>query len=105
MLVKEEIWRLYKRHVPIGKIAELLKVSYKDVYGEISKRRGVPAGQKGINEDRHLCKTCKYKGYRHTCDYIYITGWRRGCRVEDCNKYERERTHVSEGNKEKEKEA
>lgn len=47
-----------------------------------------------MNKDRHLCKKCKYRGrdqggYYTTCDYIEITGHSRGCKVEECDKYER----------------
>lgn len=46
-----------------------------------------------MNKNRHLCKKCKYRGremggYRTTCDYIVIVGHSRGCKVENCNKYE-----------------
>lgn len=34
------------------------------------------------------CWTCLYHGYRTaTCDYLLITGHRRGCPVEGCTKY------------------
>ena len=38
------------------------------------------------------CKTCQYRAYEHCvngCDYILITGHARGCKVEDCDKYEK----------------
>ena len=49
---------------------------------------------KGINSDRHLCRTCMYRmtqselinaGLR--CDYICATGHSRGCSASDCDKY------------------
>ncbi len=45
------------------------------------------------NEDRQLCKTCKYRALSRNnmgnrCDYIYLTGISRGCSVEDCDMYE-----------------
>lgn len=34
------------------------------------------------------CWTCLYHGYRtDTCDYMLITGRRRGVPVKDCNRY------------------
>ncbi len=44
-----------------------------------------------ISKNRRKCKTCKYRGEndKNGCDYIYITGHRRGCPVEECDKYEK----------------
>lgn len=41
------------------------------------------------NKDRHLCKTCQYRGEggKNGCDYAYITGKARGCKVEECGRY------------------
>ena len=37
---------------------------------------------------KNKCWTCLYHGYRTaTCDYLLITGHRRGCPVEGCTKY------------------
>ncbi len=45
----------------------------------------------GKNAGRKLCRTCIYRGRPHKngCDYIDHTGKRRGCSVDDCDKYER----------------
>lgn len=51
-----------------------------------------PKPPAGRNADRHLCKTCKYRGsgYGHIgCEYAYLQGRIRGCKVEDCTVYER----------------
>lgn len=56
----------------------------------------------GNNSDRHLCKTCKYRGKKKSvgrpkksgpsagpgCDYYLITDKERGCDVEECDKWE-----------------
>lgn len=44
------------------------------------------------NSDRHLCKSCKFRSNRpgvNSCDYIAITKHSRGCKVEECTKYEK----------------
>lgn len=45
------------------------------------------------NADRHKCRTCKYRddpaASRGGCNYLGIVGHSRGCRVEDCNVYEK----------------
>lgn len=39
---------------------------------------------------RKRCGTCKYRGCNENgCDYIYITGHRRGSSVEECSRYEK----------------
>lgn len=48
--------------------------------------------QKKIDEvrPRKQCKTCIYKTRQgRGCDYILITGQRRGCSAENCDKYTR----------------
>lgn len=49
--------------------------------------------EKGSLEAASLCKRkeCKYRmktSGMYTCDYMLITGHRRGCPVENCNKYD-----------------
>lgn len=41
------------------------------------------------NKDRHLCESCQYRGEggKNGCDYAYITGKMRGCKVEECRRY------------------
>ena len=44
------------------------------------------------NSDRHLCKSCKFRSNRpkvNICDYMAITKHSRGCKVEECAKYEK----------------
>ena len=38
------------------------------------------------------CRFCKFRAAKtdvNRCDYILITGHRRGCSVKDCDKYEK----------------
>ena len=72
---------------------------------EIADRTGIPFGTVGYhaarfrkkekepvdNSDRHLCKTCKFRSSWPTvnsCDYAGIMNHSRGCKVEECTKYE-----------------
>lgn len=55
-----------------------------------------PAVIPGWNEDRHACKTCRYRTMKVTeknnsmkCNYISIANHSRGCEVKDCDKYEK----------------
>lgn len=46
----------------------------------------------GVNADRHLCLTCRYRSNQPTvniCDYGWLTQNPRGCEVEECTKYEK----------------
>ena len=39
---------------------------------------------------RKRCKTCQYRSAStdlYGCDFMLITGKRRGCPVDDCNRY------------------
>lgn len=48
----------------------------------------------GVNADRHLCQTCKYRTFKSTtvrgCSYYVVTDRLRGCDVEDCDKFSTE---------------
>lgn len=49
------------------------------------------------NSDRHLCKSCKFRSNRpevNNCDYVAITKHSRGCKVEECTKYENPDTEM-----------
>lgn len=74
---------------------------------EIADRTGIPFGTVGYhaarfrkkekepavdNSDRHLCKTCKFRSNRPTvnsCEYAGLMKHSRGCKVEECTKYEK----------------
>lgn len=54
------------------------------------KKDGYNQGKSGPNGDRHLCKTCMYRGRRDqtgNCSYIEIVGHRRGMPAERCTVY------------------
>lgn len=54
------------------------------------KKDGYNKGKDGPNADRHLCKTCIYRG-RHdqvgNCSYIEIEGHSRGMPAAECTVY------------------
>ena len=92
-----------------AKIEELVEQGYQNK--EIAEKTGIPVGtvgyyaaairkQKkekekerlGVNADRHLCISCKYRSDKptvNTCDYAGIMKHSRGCTVEDCTRYEK----------------
>lgn len=55
--------------------------------------RKEPQRGDGDNSDRHLCRSCRYRDglatARGGCNYLAIVGHSRGCKVEECNVYER----------------
>lgn len=87
------------------KIRKLVEEGYTN--REIADRTGIPFGTVGYhaarfrkkekepavdNSDRHLCKTCKFRSNRPTvnsCDYSGLMKHSRGCKVEECTKYEK----------------
>lgn len=52
---------------------------------------GQAGSRKKSTRKRKKCKTCRYRGdqIKNGCDYIWITGKRRPCSVEDCTVYEK----------------
>lgn len=86
-------------------IRKLVEEGYTN--NEIADQTGIPIGTVGYhaakfrkkekraevdNSDRHLCKTCKFRSNRPTvnsCDYAGIMNHSRGCKVEECTKYEK----------------
>lgn len=87
------------------KIRKLVEEGYTN--REIADQTGIPFGTVGYhaarfrkkekeptvdNSDRHLCKSCKFRSNRpevNNCDYVAITKHSRGCKVEECTKYEK----------------
>ena len=42
----------------------------------------------GMNADRHLCRSCQFRARKEAvngCDYCWITGKCRRCKVADCD--------------------
>ena len=87
------------------KIRKLVEEGYTN--REIADQTGIPFGTVGYhaarfrkkekdpavdNSDRHLCKTCKFRSNRPTlnsCDYADLMKHSRGCKIEECTKYEK----------------
>ena len=87
------------------KIRKLVEEGYTN--REIADQTGIPFGTVGYhaarfrkkekepavdNSDRHLCKNCKFRSNRPTvnsCDYAGLMKHSRGCKVEECTKYEK----------------
>ena len=87
------------------KIRKLVEEGYTN--REIADRTCIPFGTVGYhaarfrkkekepavdNSDRRLCKTCKFRSNRPTvnsCDYAGLMKHSRGCKVEECTKYEK----------------
>ena len=47
-----------------------------------------------IKTNKDICKSCKYScainaGTMVVCDFFLVTGSRRGCKVGECDKYEK----------------
>ena len=54
-----------------------------------AKQIPIKPAKKSINENRELCKKCKFRNKNGSgCNYIVMTGKERGCDVENCDKYE-----------------
>lgn len=86
-------------------IRKLVEEGYTN--NEIADQTGIPIGTVGYhaakfrkkekkpevdNSDRHLCKSCKFRSNRPTvnsCDYAGIMHHSRGCKVEECTRYEK----------------
>lgn len=62
---------------------------------EVPELEPEPEKPAGHNADRHLCKTCRFRPRRELkvkgfgCNYIGDTNHSRGCKVENCDKYEK----------------
>ena len=91
---KKEVYRLFSLGLTRRQIAIKTGISYGTVVSwlhEIPEEYRQDKKIDGINADRHLCKTCCFRGKRSVngCNFVWITGKRRGCRVEDCDRYKR----------------
>lgn len=91
---KEKARQLRDSGMSIREVSEALGRPYQTVYYWV---RDIKPGSDpepgsaaaGHNADKHLCKTCRYRGYggMNGCDYMYLVGHSRGCKAEECNKY------------------
>lgn len=104
---KEIILELAAQGMTAPEIARQTGIKYNTVYFHLNPDKCAKKPQKketaerpavvpGWNEDRHACKTCRYRTTKITeknnsmkCNYISIAKHSRGCAVEDCDKYEK----------------
>lgn len=99
---EKQILELVKKGYKNKEIANQTGISFATVckLAAVFRKLAVKNSGCGINADRHLCMTCKYRSSRPEvfgCDYIGITGHRRGCKSEDCMKYEKGRRRKAKG--------
>lgn len=98
--LKAKAKELHSSGMKTREISEQLGVSYQTVWNWLNKvyvpkkKKDKPDKKAPVrdNSDRHLCKTCKFRGCdqgKNGCDYIEIVGHSRGCSVEECTVYER----------------
>ena len=103
---KEIILDLAAQGMTAPEIARQTGIKYNTVYFHLNPDKCAKKPQKketaerpavvpGWNEDRHACKTCRYRTTKVTeknnsmkCNYISIAKHSRGCEVKDCDKYE-----------------
>lgn len=104
---KEIILELAAQGMTASEIARNTGIKYNTVYFHLNpdkcakKKKKQEAAERpavvpGWNEDRHACKTCRYRTTKVTeknnsmkCNYISIAKHSRGCEVRDCDKYEK----------------
>lgn len=104
---KEIILDLAAQGMTAPEIARQTGIKYNTVYFHLNpdkcakKKKKQEAAERpavvpGWNEDRHACKTCRYRTTKVTeknnsikCNYISIAKHSRGCEVRDCDKYEK----------------
>lgn len=106
MTVKEKIQPLIDKGLSPAEIRKITGYSYMTVWNAmneelITKIEVAPPVErpKGWNKDRKACKKCKYRGRgagtknplstQSRCDFIVLTGHMRGCKPEDCNRFEK----------------
>ena len=88
---KEKIRKLVEEGYTNREIADRTGISFETV-GYHAARFRKKEKEPVDNSDRHLCKTCKFRSNRPTvnsCDYAGLMKHRRGCKVEECTRYEK----------------
>lgn len=105
MSVREKIEDLIDEGLSPAEISKLTGYNYTTVFNAmnpelIPKIEVAPPVErpKGWNKNRKACKKCRYRGRnagtknklatQSRCDFIVITGHMRGCKAEDCNRFE-----------------
>ena len=89
---KEMIRKLVEEGYTNREIADQTGIQIGTVGYHAAKFRKKEKRAEVDNSDRHLCKTCKFRSNRPTvnsCDYAGIMNHSRGCKVEECTKYEK----------------
>lgn len=86
------VLRMKKQGKTIDEIVEDTGFKKGTVKQYYTRKQGKPALKTVDNTDRHLCKTCRFRGKDYSkngCDYIEHTGKSRRCKVENCSVYEK----------------
>ena len=92
---KNQIMEELKKGLSNKEISEKLNIHYATVCTYVREiREEDPNQPKTDNTDRHLCKTCCFRGNlnsscRNRCDFIVIVGHSRGCPASKCTVYKR----------------
>lgn len=87
---KKEICREFKEQgLSMKEISNKTGIPYNTVYYYFTDRQSGYKRAPGRNADRHLCKTCCYRGKNSGCDYCIFTDKDRGCDPADCDKYKK----------------
>lgn len=91
MTKREVIAELVVQGLSNKEIADKTGINYNTVYSYAKDIRKLAAvGDIGKNADRHLCRRCRFRNKHYgICDYISYMHKSRGCKVADCDKYER----------------
>ena len=97
--VRETVLELKDHGLTVKEIVEKTGYKYGSVYNyyngfdkKRSKQEKLNDITPGHNADRHLCKTCRFRSKessKNGCDYIEHNKKSRGCKIEDCNVYEK----------------
>lgn len=89
---KEKIRKLVEEGYANREIADQTGILFGTVGYHAARFRKKEKEPTVDNSDRHLCKSCKFRSNRpevNNCDYVAITKHSRGCKVEECTKYEK----------------
>ena len=83
---KDLALELSAKGVSVKEIADRIGAKYNTVYYWLHANMN---RKPGWNQDRHACKTCRYRGEKVNsgCDYYVLTDRERGCDPADCDKY------------------
>lgn len=80
---KEICLKLREQGLTYAEISKKTGISYGSVYNLLNPKKKTV----GHNADRHLCKSCQYRGETSGCDYVVFTDQERVCDPAMCDKY------------------